>query len=162
MPKETKLFKKTYSNGKTMKIAIASDHAGFNYKQEIIRYLEDKNYTLINFGTASAESVDYPDYIKPAAIAVAKGNCDLGIVLGGSGNGEAIAANKIKGIRCAVVWNQESAQLAKEHNNANMISIGERMMPLSEVLKAIDLWLSTQFEGGRHTRRIEKIEQDYA
>ena len=105
------------------------------------------------------ESVDYPDFIFPAAKAVAEGKFERGIVLGGSGNGEAMAANRIKGIRCAVCWNEKSARLASLHNNANMISLGERMISIDDVYEIIDIWLNTPFEGGRHARRIEKLDQ---
>lgn len=142
-----------------MKIAIASDHAGYKYKEEIRKYLQSKGYEVIDFGTDSEKSCDYPDFIFPAAGAVANGECDKGIVLGGSGNGEAMAANKIKGIRCAVCWNTESAKLASSHNNANMIAIGQRMMNLQTAIDIVDIWLVTPFEGGRHIPRIKKLEE---
>jgi ribose 5-phosphate isomerase B len=107
---------------------------------------------------ARTAPVDYPDFIRPAAESVAKGENDLGIVLGGSGNGEAIVANKVRGIRCAVCWNETSAQLGKEHNNANVISIGARMVSEMAALKMVDTWLAAEFQGGRHLRRIQKIE----
>ena len=141
-----------------MKIAIASDHAGFRYKSLIKDHLMARGHEVVDFGTDSAESCDYPDFIIPAAKAVASGQCERGIVLGGSGNGEAIAANRIGGIRCALTWNVETAQLSRQHNQANMISIGERMTPEAEVVPIIDTWLDTPFEGGRHQRRIEKID----
>jgi ribose 5-phosphate isomerase B len=141
-----------------MKIAIASDHAGYKYKEEIKKYLQSKNIEVVDFGTDSEESCDYPDFVFPAAGAVANGECDKGIVLGGSGNGEAMAANKVKGIRCAVCWNKDSAKLASLHNNANMISIGQRMMDLKSALDIVDAWLNTPFEGGRHIARIKKLE----
>jgi ribose 5-phosphate isomerase B len=144
-----------------MKIAIASDHAGFEYKNEIIKYLKNKGHQVQDFGTDSNKAADYPDFVKPASISVSKGECDGGIVLGGSGNGEAIAANKVKGIRCAVTWNIESARLAKEHNDANVISIGQRMVSLDTALKIIDTWISSKFEAGRHIQRIKKIEKEY-
>jgi ribose 5-phosphate isomerase B len=144
-----------------MKISIASDHAGFNYKSEIIKHLKSMGHEVIDFGTDSEDSVDYPDFIKPAAKSVAKGESDIGIVLGGSGNGEAIAANKVSGIRCAVCWSGESARLAKEHNNANMISIGQRMVTFDCALQIVDTWMKAGFEGGRHIQRIEKIEIAY-
>ena len=144
-----------------MKISIASDHAGFEYKAKIKKHLESKGYEVIDFGTDSAESVDYPDFIKPAANSVSQGKSNIGIILGGSGNGEAIAANKVSGIRCAVCWNSESAKLAKEHNNANMISIGQRMVTQGTAIQMVDLWLNSKFEGGRHATRIEKIEKEY-
>jgi len=139
-------------------IVIASDHAGYLYKEKIKRFLADRSYTVADYGTSSEEPVDYPDFMRPAAQAVANGEFDLGIILGGSGNGEAITANKVAGIRCAVCWNAESARLAKAHNNANMISLGQRMMEADTALKIVETWLETSFEGGRHIRRIAKIE----
>lgn len=141
-----------------MKIAIASDHAGFEYKSELVTYLEDSGHEVCDYGTSSIATVDYPDFIKPAARGVAEGRADIGIVLGGSGNGEAMAANKIAGIRCAVCWNLESARLAKEHNDANMIAIGQRMVSLDTAVQIVDTWMNAVFEGGRHMARIEKIE----
>ena len=141
-----------------MKISIASDHAGYLYKSKIIQHLQNRGYEVKDFGTNSEASVDYPDFIMPAAQSVAGGESDLGIVLGGSGNGEAIAANKIPGIRCAVCWNEDSAKLAKQHNNANMISVGQRMVSAETALKIVDNWLDESFEGGRHQPRIDKIE----
>ena len=140
------------------RIAIASDHAGFEYKKEIIRHLRSKDYEVKDFGTDSNKSVDYPLFIRPAAEAVAAEEHQAGIVLGGSGNGEAMVANKVKGVRCALCWNEDSARLAKEHNNANMISLGQRMISLEMALKIVDVWLESKFEGGRHQRRIEMIE----
>jgi ribose 5-phosphate isomerase B len=145
--------------GKIMKIAIASDHAGYSYKEQIKTVLIEQGHELKDFGTHSAESVDYPDYIRPAAEAVASGECECGIVLGGSGNGEAMVANKVRGIRCAVCWDLRSAKLSREHNNANMFSLGERMLSIHEALEIVDLWLKTPFAGDRHQRRIEKIEK---
>jgi ribose 5-phosphate isomerase B len=142
-----------------MRIAIASDHAGYKYKEEIKKYLQKKNYEVVDFGTDSEEKCDYPDFIIPAAGAVANGECEKGIVLGGSGNGEAMAANRLKGIRCAVCWNTESAKLASAHNNANMISIGQRMMDLQTAIAIVDTWLLTPFEGGRHIPRIKKLDE---
>jgi ribose 5-phosphate isomerase B len=139
-------------------IAIASDHAGYELKQLIAAHLKSRDYTVNDFGTAGTEPVDYPDFIRPAAISVAAQENDVGIVLGGSGNGEAIAANKIHGIRCAVCWNEDSARLAKEHNNANMISLGARLVDWTVAIKIVEVWLMAEFEGGRHLRRIGKIE----
>ena len=144
-----------------MKISVASDHAGFKYKVALIQHLKSKGYDIIDFGTDSEESVDYPDFIKPAAVAVAQKLADLGIVIGGSGNGEAIAANKVQGIRCAVCWDIESAILAKEHNNANLISIGQRMVTEELAIQIVDAWLNAEFEGDRHIERINKIEKEY-
>lgn len=142
-----------------MKIAIASDHAGYTYKEEIKKMLADSGHEVTDFGTDSTESCDYPDFIKPAAQAVADGKCDRAIVLGGSGNGEAIAANKVRGIRCALCWDLKTAQLCREHNDANALSLGERMIPLSLALEIVEVWLKTEFEGGRHIARIQKIEE---
>jgi len=140
------------------RIAIASDHAGFDLKTAIIAHLQTKGYAVQDFGCHSTEPVDYPDFIRPAAESVAQGENDLGIVLGGSGNGEAIVANKVRGVRCGYCFSEESARLTKLHNNANVIAIGARLVPESLALKLVDTWLTTQFEGGRHIRRIEKIE----
>lgn len=141
-----------------MKIAVGSDHAGFRYKQAVRRHLEQKGIDVFDFGTDSDRACDYPDFIRPAAEAVARGEADLGVVFGGSGNGEAITANKVRGIRCAVCWSADTAGWAKSHNNANMIAIGERTVPEETALRIVDIWLETEFEGGRHARRIRKIE----
>ena len=143
-----------------MRIAIASDHAGFDYKEKIKQHLTRAGHDVRDFGTGSDESVDYPDFIRPAALAVARGECERGIVLGGSGNGEAMVANRIKGVRCAVGWNAESARLARQHNDANMLSLGQRMMDLEDALTILDTWLRTPFEGGRHIPRIRKIDAE--
>ncbi len=142
-----------------MNIAIASDHAGYLYKEAIERFLADLGHEVHDFGTHSEESVDYPVYIRPAAEAVASGACERGIVLGGSGNGEAMAANRIRGVRCALCWNAESARLGRQHNDANMISLGQRMMSLDTALEIVRIWLETPFEGGRHIRRIELLDR---
>ena len=142
-----------------MKIALGSDHAGFHYKVMLLRYLLDLGHEVVDFGTDSEKSVDYPDYIRPAAEAVARGECERGIVLGGSGNGEAIVANRVKGIRCALCWNTESAQLARSHNNANMISLGARMVSEDDVRVIVNTWLTTPFDGGRHANRVNKIDE---
>jgi ribose 5-phosphate isomerase B len=141
-----------------MRIAIASDHAGFRYKTMIAAHLEAAGHEVRDFGTDSEESVDYPDFIRPAAEAVASGQCERGIVLGGSGNGEAMTANRLRGIRCAVAWNLESARLARAHNDSNVLSLGQRLIPEDQVLAIVDLWLSTPFEGGRHLKRIQKLD----
>ncbi len=141
-----------------MKIGIGSDHAGFEYKGKICEFLKGLGHTVTDFGTNSNQPVDYPRYIRPVAEAVARGQCERGIVLGGSGNGEAMVANRVKGIRCALCWNLESARLAREHNNANMLSLGQRMMPLETALEIVRVWLDTPFSGGRHQRRIELID----
>ena len=141
-----------------MKIAIGSDHAGFQYKEKIREFLQQLGHEVRNFGTYSPAPVDYPLFIRPVAEAVARGEYERGIVLGGSGNGEAMVANRVKGIRCAVCWNIETAHLAREHNDANVISLGQRMMPPQTALDIVKTWLDTPFAGGRHQRRIEMID----
>src|SRR6185369_6981044 len=126
-----------------MRIAVASDHAGFRYKSAIAKHLTDLGHDVQDFGTQSEEPVDYPDFIRPAAEAVAAGICERGVVLGGSGNGEAIAANRVKGVRCALCWSEETARLGRQHNNANVISIGQRLITEQEALRIVDVWLST-------------------
>ena len=143
---------------KNTKIAIGCDHAGFTYKESIKKYLQNKGYVTKDFGTFSEDSVDYPDYIRPTAEAVAEGLCEFGIVLGGSGNGEAIAANKVKGIRCALCWSEDTARLAKEHNNANIISIGQRQITEDLAINIVTTWLNAEFQGGRHLARIQKLD----
>ncbi|MDB6015844.1 MAG: ribose 5-phosphate isomerase [Pedosphaera sp.] len=143
---------------KPMKIAIGSDHAGFQYKEQIRAYLHELGHEVRDFGTYSEAPVDYPLFIRPVAEAVALGEFERGIVLGGSGNGEAIVANRVKGVRCALCWNVESARLGRQHNNANAISIGERMVNLETALEIVKTWLETPFEGGRHQRRIDLID----
>ncbi len=141
-------------------IALGSDHAGFPLKELAKAHLQTLGYPVLDFGTTNSETaVDYPDFILPAAQSVAAGQCDLGIVFGGSGNGEAMVANKVRGIRCAVCWNAESARLAREHNNANVIAIGGRLVSAVEGIQIIDTWLAAVFEGGRHQRRLDKIAQ---
>jgi len=140
-----------------MKISLGSDHAGFEYKQAIATMLRAQGHEVIDCGTHSADSTDYPLWCIPAAEKVAKGEADKGIVFGGSGNGEAIAANKVKGVRCAIAWSEDTARLGSEHNNANVLSIGERMVSLETAKRLVDIWLSTPFEGGRHLKRIEEL-----
>lgn len=142
-----------------MKIAIGSDHAGFRYKELISAHLLAQGHEVVDFGTDSASlAVDYPLFIRPVAEAVARGEFERGIVLGGSGNGEAIVANRVAGVRCSLCWNRESARLGRAHNDANVLSLGERMIPESEVREIVDLWMNTPFEGGRHQRRIDLID----
>jgi ribose 5-phosphate isomerase B len=141
-------------------ISIGSDHAGFRYKETIKAYLKSKGYMVIDFGTDSEKSVDYPLFIRPAAKAVAEAKCQAGIVLGGSGNGEAMVANKVKGVRCALCWNLVSARLAKQHNDANVISLGERLISQEMALMIVDEWLNAKFEGGRHIKRIQMMDED--
>lgn len=141
-----------------MRIALGCDHAGFRYKEAIKSYLQAQGHEVVDFGTHSEESTDYPLYVMPAAAAVAKGDCDRAVVLGGSGNGEAIAANRIKGVRCALCWNTETAKLGRQHNDANAISIGQRMISQETALDIVRVWLETPFEGGRHIRRIALLD----
>lgn len=141
-----------------MRISIASDHAGYRYKEEIKLLLAAQGHEVVDFGTDSEESCDYPLFIRPAAQAVAGGDCERGIVLGGSGNGEAMCANRVRGVRCALCWDETTARLAREHNDANMISLGQRLISLETALSVVEVWLAVPFEGGRHVRRIELLD----
>ena len=141
-----------------MKIALGSDHAGFLYKEKVKALLQSLGHEVKDCGTTSEEPVPYPKYIRPAAQAVASGECERAIVFGGSGNGEAMVANKVKGVRCAYIWNSETAQLCRAHNDANCISFGERMVTEYIALECVKIFLETKFEGGRHIARIAKIE----
>ena len=141
-----------------MKISLGTDHAGFRYKEKVKELLVSLGHEVKDFGTWSEEPVDYPLFIRPAAEAVAKGECDRGIVFGGSGNGEAMVANKVRGVRCALCWNEESARLSRQHNDANVLSLGERLVAEELALEIVRIWLTTEFEGGRHARRIAQIE----
>jgi ribose 5-phosphate isomerase B len=144
----------------TMRIAIGSDHAGVAYKAALVQLLRELGHEVRDFGTDTEASVDYPDYIRPVAEAVARGEFDRGIVLGGSGNGEAMVANKVRGVRCALCWDTTTARLAREHNDANVISMGQRVIGLETAKDITRVFLTTGFEGGRHIRRIEKMEPD--
>ncbi len=144
--------------GSIQRIALGTDHAGYKLKEVVKNHLLSKGYDVLDFGTDSDTPVDYPDFVRPAAESVAKGECGLGVVFGGSGNGEAIVANKVKGIRCGLCWNVESARLAREHNNANVIALGGRMVSEGEAKNIVDAWIEAAFQGGRHERRIKKIE----
>lgn len=141
-----------------MKISLGTDHAGFHLKEKVKQLLESLGHEVVDFGTFSEDAVDYPLFIRPAAEAVARGECERGIVFGGSGNGEAIAANKVRGIRCALCWNEEVARLSRQHNDANVLSLGERVIPEETALALVRIWLTTEFEGGRHARRIAELE----
>src|SRR5215213_3904808 len=140
------------------RIAIGSDHAGFRYKALIVQMLRSSGHDVTDMGTDSEESVDYPLFIRPVAESVARGDHDRGIVLGGSGNGEAIVANRVRGVRCTLCWNVESARLGRSHNDANVLSLGERMIPDDALEPIVRTWLDTPFEGGRHVRRIAMID----
>ena len=141
-----------------MKIAIGADHAGFHYKEGLKGPLAALGHTVIDFGTDSAEPADYPPIIRPVAEAVAAGRFERGIILGGSGNGEAIVANRVPGVRCTVCWSVESARLARQHNDANILSLGARLIADADLLPIVTTWLTTAFEGGRHARRIALID----
>ena len=142
-----------------MKISLASDHAGYKIKPLIKNYLEKKGFVVIDRGTFSSDSVDYPDFIKLAAKDVSEHNSDLGIGICGSGIGASIVANKFKGVRAALVLDEEMAELSKRHNDANFLALGERILDEAKLIKILDVWLTTKFEGGRHERRVKKIEE---
>ena len=144
----------------TLRIAIGSDHAGFRYKEAIKTLLQTAGHTVHDFGTDSEAPCDYPDFIRPVAQAVARGEFERGIVLGGSGNGEAMVANRIRGIRCALCWSEQVATWSRTHNDANMLSLGQRTITEAEALAIVGIWLKTEFEGGRHVARINKIDAD--
>jgi ribose 5-phosphate isomerase B len=139
-------------------IAIGSDHAGYSYKEAIKARLAAAGHVVRDFGTDSATPCDYPDVIRPVAEAVARGEFEYGIVLGGSGNGEAIVANRVRGIRCGVCWNEQTAIWNRAHNDGNVLSIGARTVSEELALRIVQVWLATPFEGGRHLRRIRKID----
>lgn len=143
---------------KTLTISIGTDHAGFPLKAPIIAFLKERGHEVLDFGCDSEEACDYPDFIRPAAEAVASGQADCGIVLGGSGNGEAIVANKVPGVRCGLCWDEWSAEMTKTHNHANCIALGARPVPEALALKIVGIWLDATFEDGRHARRVAKIE----
>ncbi|HET9368820.1 MAG TPA: ribose 5-phosphate isomerase B [Vicinamibacterales bacterium] len=143
-----------------MRLAVASDHAGFRYKSIVADHLRRAGHDVVDFGAHTDEPSDYPDFIRPAAEAVAAGRCERGIVFGGSGNGEAMAANRVRGVRCAVCWSTASARLARAHNDANMIALGQRLISEADALAIVEVWLTTPFDGGRHARRIEKLDRD--
>jgi ribose 5-phosphate isomerase B len=140
-----------------MKISLGTDHAGFHYKEKVKALLTELGHEVKDFGTFNEEPVDYPVFIRPAAEAVARGECDRGVVFGGSGNGEAMAANKVRGVRCALCWNEELARLSRQHNDSNVLSLGERVIPEDMALKILRVWLDTPFEGGRHQKRVEQL-----
>lgn len=140
-----------------MKISIGNDHAGPEYKKAIVEYLEDKGYTVTNHGTDTFESVDYPDFVHPVAKDIESGAADLGIVICGSGNGVAITVNKHQGVRAALCWTKEIAALARQHNDANIISIPARFTAIQQAVEMVDTFLNTKFEGGRHQQRVDKM-----
>lgn len=140
-----------------MTIAIGNDHAGTDYKFEIIKLLESKGIKVLNFGTNTTDSMDYPDTIHPVAIAVESGEAKLGISICGSGNGAQMTANKHQNVRAALCWNNELVELARQHNNANILAIPARFVSLQQALGFVEIFLNTNFEGGRHQTRVEKI-----
>jgi ribose 5-phosphate isomerase B len=140
-----------------MKISIGNDHAGTSYKDEIVNALQKAGHEVTNHGTDSDASVDYPDFIHPVANDVEQKRSDFGIIICGSGNGASMTANKHQGIRSALCWNNELVELARQHNNANILSIPARFVSVQQALKFVDLFLNTPFEGGRHERRVNKI-----
>jgi ribose 5-phosphate isomerase B len=144
-----------------MRIGVASDHAGFRFKALVAQHLRGLGHQVQDFGGPSEEPVDYPDFVRPLARAVAEGKLERGFVFGGSGNGEAITANRYPGVRCAVAWDLESARLSRAHNDANVLSLGQRLVPEDQALAIVDLWLATAFEGGRHVARIRKLDEPW-
>lgn len=140
-------------------IPIASDHAGYELKNKVIEHLKSKNFDVKDFGTYSSDSVDYPDFAHKVGSAVNKGEYQRGIVICGSGNGVQMTVNKYPNVRCALCWNEEIASLARQHNDANIISLPARFINEETALKIVDIYLTTPFEGGRHMRRVEKISQ---
>ncbi len=140
-----------------MKIAIGNDHAGPDYKKAIVKHLEENGHTVINFGTDTDDSVDYPDFIHPVAKAIEVGEADFGITLCGSGNGAQMAANKHQHIRAALCWNNELVALARQHNDANVLSIPARFVSVYQAINFVDIFLNMDFEGGRHQKRVDKI-----
>ena len=139
-------------------IAIGSDHAGFAYKEAIRRHLAAEGHTVQDFGTYSDEPCDYPDFVRPVALAVSRGEFERGIVLGGSGNGEAIVANRVRGVRCGLCWNEKVAIWNRSHNDGNVLSLGQRTVSETDALAIVRVWLATDFEGGRHIPRVNKID----
>ena len=140
-----------------MKIAIGNDHAGTDYKFAIVNFLHEQGHTIVNYGTDTLDSVDYPDFVHPVATDVENGNVDLGIIICGSGNGVAITANKHQKVRAALCWIKEIAELARQHNNANVISIPARYTSIPQAIEMVRIFISTPFEGGRHENRVNKI-----
>lgn len=139
------------------KIALGSDHAGVEYKSRIIKALSDQGYDILDLGPQDETSVDYPDFVHPTADAVESGSCDVGIIICGSGNGAAMTANKHQNIRAALCWNRELAELARQHNDANILSIPARFVSYHQAITMVFVFLNTPFEGGRHQRRVDKI-----
>ena len=146
-----------------MKISVASDHAGFELKEAIKEHLIDIGHDVVDFGTDSDDSTDYPDYATPAASAVARGEVERGVLVCGSGQGMVMTANKVHGIRAALAWHPEIARLSRQHNDANVLALPARFLGVEQALEIVDVWLDTEFEGGRHENRVGKmmrIEED--
>jgi ribose 5-phosphate isomerase B len=141
-----------------MKVALASDHAGFAEKEKLKTLFSNLGIDFVDLGTTSEQSVDYPDYAHTVAEQVAQGHVDQGVLVCGSGTGMAISANKIPGVRAAVAWSEETARLARQHNDANVLAIGARTTPEGDIPKIVKVWFTTAFEGGRHAERVAKIE----
>ena len=142
-----------------MRIGVASDHAGFRFKTLVAQHLRGLGHEVRDFGAPSEDPVDYPDFIRPLAVDVAEGRLERGFAFGGSGNGEAMTANRCRGVRCAVAWDLESARLSRAHNDANILSLGQRLVPEGKLIAIVNLWLATPFEGGRHVARIRKLDE---
>lgn len=142
-----------------MKIALASDHAGYEEKERLKPLLHELGLEVVDLGTSSGESVDYPDYARKVAEQVARGEAAQGVLVCNSGTGMAITANKVPGVRAAVAWSEETARLARQHNDANVLAIGARTTPSDEIPKIVRAWFAQQFDGGRHAARVEKIKQ---
>jgi ribose 5-phosphate isomerase B len=140
-----------------MRIAMASDHAGYALKEDLKRLLRDLGHDVRDFGVDGEDPVDYPDFVVPAAEAVAAGTFERAIVIGGSGNGEAIAANKVPGVRCALCWESYTARMARMHNDANVLALGARVTGFDLAREIVRVWLETEYEGGRHEARLAKI-----
>lgn len=142
-----------------MRIALASDHAGYAEKERLKEVLSDLGVEFDDLGTVSEESVDYPDYARKVAEQVAQGNVEQGLLVCGSGTGMAITANKVAGVRAAVAWSEETARLARQHNDANVLAIGARTTPEGDIPKIVRAWFAAEFQGGRHAERVEKINE---
>lgn len=142
-----------------MRIAVGSDHAGFEYKGRLLALLAYLGHDAVDYGAYSDETTDYPTWIRPVAEAVARGDADRGVVLGGSGNGEAIVANRVAGVRCTLCWNTDAARYARQHNDSNVLAMGQRLVSWDDACAIVDVWLTTEFEGGRHLRRIIQIDE---
>jgi ribose 5-phosphate isomerase B len=140
-----------------MKISVASDHAGYELKEAVREHLEELGHEVVDFGTDSTESTDYPDYATPAARAVASGQVERGVFVCGSGQGMVMTANKVRGVRAALAWHPEIAKLSRNHNDSNVLALPARFVGIEQALEIVDAWLAAEFEGGRHIPRVEKM-----